>query len=448
MDFDTFNPDQTSDEMEVDFTNTKMVKSKTENDKFRQFLEDNLHGIVTCPMCLCTCSNPVVASDGYIYEITAFNQYVRVTGSWSFKSPLTRTPMTKDVMKVNLVSKFIEFADKYDLEITKNKIIISNSFEDNFEIILELFRNGQYDGIYNYKSFKLDHKDMNTNIFIQIILTTPYTNVNETLKCYQHMFSHAETLKFINTDTKENILHYLFKHCTIFELFPFVVDLLKTQGCDLMEMSNLENNYSNTPIEHAIERNNLKLMEYIITNGFIIKTNLPKIINNCLHLNLAEEYIIKLVMLLEDINAEYNNVSLFYTAIRNNKFAVVKYLKEKGTNLTIIDNQGNNIYMHACKYGNEIMKKYFIELCDNYEYETPIGWRLIDIVCYHCTGSVINQLLDKNVNVTHTIKQFQGKPVEYLPMNLVEINPNLQTEERHQIMDYMDQLFVIQIEFS
>jgi len=94
--------------------------------------------------------------------------------------------------------------------------------------------------------------------------------------------------------------------------------------------------------------------------------------------------------------------------------------------------------------GNTDIALMLLNICKNYELETDDGWRLIHIASFYCEKEVIYYLLEKNVAVTTPIKKYKGKNLNYLPINLIELNINIDELEKNKLIDYIITLMDIQ----
>lgn len=166
-----------------------------------------------------------------------------------------------------------------------------------------------------------------------------------------------------------------------------------------------------TILHHLIKNNNYELIEYILN-----KNNISSDLINSLFYYAIKNYKFNLIKLLikygADVNILENNVSPLDNAIKYCDLLVVSYLIEN--NAQIIYNISNNKYfvhnsvITAIKYNKLDILKYFIDVLninpDCYEYNYYLeNYKYSSLMCAIETNNneLIKYLIDKKVNVNY-----------------------------------------------
>lgn len=414
---------------------------KTPN--FRDFLEENLGSIIRCPIAQCVVGTPVVASDGFVYESTSLKQLTKLSHYSYFKSPITREKMDKDFIKIPLIIKLIEYADKYKLEVSKEKYLVEESYEDIFDDICTIFRNGNYEEIYGINKFKLDYIGMGSNTSLcQTVLTAQSHDNTGFLNALAYVFDNVESIH-ININGM-NILHFLCRFSIFTQLIIHVIEQLEIKYKLDINSFNTQDNYHKTPVDYLFDRGHPTLIELALTCGMQISGQLNKYIHTAIQTCNDSQTVINLIDKLEN-NNEFNgmNMSPLFTAIKYKRHDIINHLITK-VNVEQPNNNNINAIHYALQYGDPNIAIQLLDKCTDLEAEAYDGWRLIHMACYYCQKVVIDQLLDKDVRVNVQINKFQGKDVAYLPINLIEISQKINDHDKDQLIEYILQLMAIQ----
>ena len=446
-DFPTFEFSTDDNDNCCNFTDLPKNTTSEERNKFINFLENNLNGLVTCPLSLCAFTNPVLASDGFLYEQSAYVPYLK-SQSWGTKSSMTRKSITKNMYNFGFANKLIDYCDELGLELTKNKLELDESFENNFETIVSAFASGNYDFIYKFKEFALFQFDVSNVTFLELILKSKIIDANKALNCYKYILSNAKSL--VETSNGNNILHIIFRYATLFGLFEMTCNILKEKSIDIDKMNVFDKN-NRTPVSYGFERIDNRLFDFLVGSSFNYKNDLSRIAYCCMSSTLGtDDYTKKVISLMDNVNIPMDNenpYSILFYAIHAKNMNIIKFLiEEKGADTNLCDTGSRNAYMYACTNGNKEIINYMLSICTDLDHTTAMGWKLIHCVCYYGYAEHIYSLLEQNLDTTQAINQFENKPAEYLPLNLVELNKNLSDAEREQLVDYMSQLLIVQME--
>lgn len=420
--------------------NKHYIDVNTQADqKFTTFLEDNLSSIITCPISGSVFFSNAIASDGFYYEESVLKEFL--SRSSNPKSPLTREPITKKYHSAKLIQQMVTFADKYNLEVSKNKFINGDSFEENFEIIQNYIMNGQYENVYKFKNFILSFGDANNKLFCKNILDCEIINDNEYIKCMKYVLDNCTDLTFI-TNATNNILHIFFRYCKVIELIEYLFTIIPNDT--IQNMLSLKNIDNCCPIEFSLN-NILPVINYIFDKYIDINVSI-EMINSCIMKKLDNNIIMKLINQIDNINEFHSNMSPMFCAISTSNIDIINYLITKNYNMKIKSGEHMDTFHYAAKCRNSTVVEHILGMCDNYEDSESInGFKIIHIACYYNNFNVIMYLLEKFINLTEPITRFKNEEKSYLPINLIELNERLNDEEKRIIIDYIIQLMTLQM---
>ena len=430
------------DNMTTNHENPKHLVDGPNREQFMEFLESNLNSIISCPIAGTTFFNPVTCSDGFSYEASVIEEYqVQYPNS---KSPITREPLSKTLHKNNLILQLINYSDKYDLEVSKNKFINGDSFEENVEIIQSSIANGKYEDVYKFKNFILGFgQGQIDSLFCKKILNCAIHNSREYVNCIKYILDHSNDIEFVTTSSN-NILHVFFRFCKEIELIDYLLTKMISSAI-ITNMLDVIDDQGFSPIDMALN-NESPVFKYIIENNIITNAS-AIIVNSCILREVNNEMIIKLISQVNDINVFVgeNNMSPMFCAIRMGNIDIVDCLISKNYNMEMKSPSNLNAFHYAAKHGNSKILNYMLDMCSNLEEDSAGGWKIIHICSYYNTFDSIMYLLEKFVNLTIPITTFEGHNKEYLPINLVEINRNLKDDERQTLINEMIQLMELQL---
>ena len=405
-------------------------------NKFKAFLENHLRTLTNCHVTYCTCFDPVVASDGYVYEKTAFKDLIRHT----LTSPVTREHISTEFKPIDLVSKIIDHVEPLELEITSSKYITSTDFEENIDIIVDAIENKKYDNVKKFNKFKLGMATSDGNLFINRICKIRYTDESEGLKyleIFRYIIDNSDDIDFIKHNS--NILHSVFKYAMYIHILEYVMDKLKTMG-KLIQYSTMKDSWNEcTPIDLGFQRDKLVIdcmQKYnLITPEFILKS-IGSIVKSCSD----EDFIISMLANIKDVNEKFNDEYLISIAVNKNKYKVVKFLIQKGANLDIPSCcSDHSVIYNIFRHGSDDILKTILDIIDM-EKEIKDGWRPFHFVCYFRKKEMIHMMIDKGVSVNVPIKKFQGEDKDYLPMQLIELNERINESGREELIERIIQM--------
>lgn len=404
---------------------------------FAEFLENNLGDLIICPITTCVMCDPVIASDGFSYELSQLLQMKK----YSHRSPKTRETLSDIHIPVQHTKDLIFYADKYDLQVGKEKFIITNSFEDNLNEICDTLKNGNYDFIRKFKEFKLSHIDTNGRSFCQIVFESVQHNNEKGFEVLKYIFERSPDFEF-NLVNGQNVLHLLCRYACNVLFIDYIFKYLKSQ----ISKFNVPDIGNHLPIQYSWARKSEVIecvLSHIGTNSLVVP--IPYIVN--MMGNQVNSTIIKrMIDSTPDINDMSQGTSLLFKAIESHRTDLIKYLLGKGANAKQKNGSNENAIHHVCKFGDAECVFAIIDTVTTTDLEEECidGWRPIHIASYYSKRDVIEALLDRIVAVNVPITKFNGKECSYLPINLIESNTHLKDQDRDALIELVVQYMSFQ----
>jgi len=330
-----------------------------EDKKFQEFLENNIGKLTNCLITSCTVHDAIVASDGFVYEKTAFKELCK-TGY--LKSPVTREDMSPNSKPIKLVTDIIKFVEPYNLEALEQKYITSDLFEDNVDIICEALESNNFDLVVKFKSFKLDYICSGAVPFItKIISHKPKEEryYNRAVETILYIIENSETLDF-QLENGQTILHVLFKVGVFIHVFEHIIN--KLQKDNKLDKLNHPDINDCMPIEYGIQRKDKLIIDLIRKLGFELKPVIKKSIHFIIQYYENIELIKEMINLMEDVNEIYDDKIPIITAIICKKIEIIEYLLNKNADIsTNYNSYSQNAIHYAFQSGNNKIIKLIIE---------------------------------------------------------------------------------------
>lgn len=418
-----------------------LFMEKVDKKPFKQFLEDNLESLIVCPVSRSVIFDPVVATDGFIYEASILEQCMKHSSA----SPITREGLSSKTYSIPLINKIIEYGDKYKLTVCDNKYITDTSFESNFEIICSALANGTFEKIMKFNNFKLEMTDNAGKSFCELICKAKYDKNNNIVyfNCLKYIIENCSDLTV--QIGSQNIMHIFSRYCIFPKLISHICNILNKK-CDIESLM-VPDASGYDPLEYMVYRGDKKFIDVILESNLNIKAKLPKLVNISIEHSKTNDVPLLLISLLENKNIFVNDMSPLFASIRYNKEIIVDHLLNQNVDIYATNSLKLNAVHYACQYSTcNIFKKIINKCNDNsvLQQEALDGWTLIHIACYYNTTDVIEYLLSKDILVGKPIQKFKGKECQYLPLNLIELNQKIGEKDANELISNMIQMMELQ----
>lgn len=217
----------------------------------------------TCPITKCIFLDPVIASDGHIYERQAILQWIKKTG----QSPLTREKMSDELFPVVYFRDELREQLKKYPEYSSSIYRYLNSYDT--DEVTDIIERDSYNELFNYVDFSLRDDISITEGTKNKNKTFAYFvfKINNDSKLHQHIIRNSIDLFFdYDVGHKELPIHYICKYCSL----DTIQILLDEFDDKLNEQLEFRDDNNQTGLNYIIERHgrNDVLMEKIIKKNF------------------------------------------------------------------------------------------------------------------------------------------------------------------------------------
>lgn len=355
------------------------------DEKFTEFLEDNLESIINCPVSGTTFFNAVIGSDGFTYEDTVINEYVK--RSTNPTSPITRESITKTFSPNTHIIELIKFSDKYDLEASKNKFINNDSFEENYEVIQNCILSGKYDDVYKFKKFLISFNKQNSlqSFCYKILSCDNIQNMDEYVKCIKYILDNSDDKEFV-TNQSHNIFHIFFNKCRSIELIEYLFNIIPQEKHE--EMLMLPSNQGSSPLYLSFDNPNKNVFPYLIEKNVGIMVSI-RLVCIAIERGIDNNLIIKLIDKMDNVNGFYmNETSTMFSSIKMSNIVLIKYLIGKGYDMSAESTGGIHAIHYAVKYAKSDILDFILNM--NVKYDVTIKF--------------VNSCIQKKINNTIVTK--------------------------------------------
>ena len=291
-----------------------------------------------CPISHQIFLNPVVASDGHIYELTEISLW---------QSTHETSPITREIIN-NIFYTSRRTKDEVDNYLQLYPEELNNQYKmsnNNLEIENHI-KNGNYKKLLLYDNF--DHKFINEEVI---------------KKCPSYILKYIID-KCINLEASDNNgrspIHYICRNSTP-EIIKYIID--KNVNLEV------EDDKKMRPIHIICRYSTPEIIKYIID---------------------------------KNVDLECENIDKWrpiHIICRYSAPEMIKYIMDKNVNLECENiNKWRPIHF-ICRYSTPEMIKYIIDKNVNLECETSDKWRPIHFICRYSTPEIIKYIIDKNVNL-------------------------------------------------
>ena len=366
--------------------------------KQKRNLVNLVTGYITCPISLQVFKNPVMASDGNIYEKRELKNWLK----YKRTSPLTREDLknftslikcttmrnlTNDVL-LNERAENLQYAYIKDYRHERNINKINAIFENDFPT------KNTINKILKYREFKLDN-------FSNIVQVIKKTNISE--DAMLHIIDNIIDIEY-EFSNNYKLVHYACQYGT-----PATIKRLIDRGVNLE--CTTYNDWK--PIHFACKYSSPDIIMYMINKGVDIECQTSLGLRP-IHL-ICEYATVEMIKYIIDKEVDLeattsNNLKPIHLICKHKiNIAALKYIIEGGANMETIADTDNLRPIHmACLQSNlsgfEAVK-YLIENGVNLEAELSNGCRPIHIASKYSSIETIQYIIDQGVNLECTTKE-------------------------------------------
>jgi ankyrin repeat protein len=474
---------------EVDFTNyeeKKRLQKKITEMNIK--LETNIENVLRCPLSSMLFGNSVIADDKVIYENQMINNYLK-NYAYNKTSPITKIKISTNFYEVKLIDEIVDELIKLKPELKDDVYEIDYSYSANKISINKFINNFEFNKLTYYHNFLLNDNISNCSCGdcgsnFKNILFDKCTD----LKIIDYVIKNSLDKNDFDSNG-DTLVHTVCRKYDL-HIIKFVID-----HYDI----NLKNSNGDTPLHIVCQNNiNIDIIKYFIDKGanflsennsrhnpidLLHKAHISANNNNKKNIDKIISYIIQILIneplknfphnqnLIHFLCRNYNNLNLYkklkkeydFDLVDNNGIRpihilselcpndldIYKYfIEEKRVNFKAEDNNGRiPIHILAAQCNNMTILEYFIEEKKvNLECVDINGWKPIHFICRYGTMETIEYFLCKGVDLISPIKRYKGSEKTYFPLNMVELNEKINSNERDELINYMIQLQQIQIQ--
>lgn len=302
--------------------------------------------VYICPLTQKLILDPIIASDGYVYERQAFINYIK----YNSVSPITKIQLDKNII---VDYKIIEIINN-NTHIGINTIY-KNDHNNNKEYVKYIIREYEYNKLYYFKNFNL-YILLNDDLFR--ILLTNCRDDNIIKYVIDNIYDMESTDVY-----KNNITHYV---ATLgnSEIVKYIVD--KKINLELPNM------YGSRFIHFILRYLDFETLKYILNNT---------------QLNLEVP--------------EHRGIKPIHTVCRYGTENMIKYLINLNVNLEVKTHKGITPLYTACKYSTPEIIKCLLDKGIERNYSVD-GEYIINIICKKYDKEMIQFCIDNAMDIYKT----------------------------------------------
>lgn len=381
---------------------------------------DNILNVddITCPITSFVISEPVVASDGHIYEKMAIDNWLvhRKT------SPLTRELLEKQVYHCSDLKRCIDTYLAQHPEIKDMQFSSSTSHLDNIIIVNNLIGSGNFSGTFdgllnftNYNLYKIYEHEMLSTLLSKTnldVIKHVMDNCDDLNTCVLNKLFLYSVFKYINSTTGEYIIN------KFLELNP---DMFKEESGDAGVIRNICFNTNTHAFYFLMDKyvlsNDVTICNYSFLN--CISQNI-RVVDRLMYLiqkgftfpKFGEDDLVKKILERSD-SSKFTNALCFLE--KNNM--LIEYL------ITPCFSEKTKLIHMVCRKfsSNDGLIKYVVDLYIKYglsaelESESEYKSRPIHFICQKCSLDVLKYLISVIPTIDINCENILvGKPTDYV----------------------------------
>lgn len=337
---------------------------------------------IYCPITGQIFFEPVIASDGQVYEKTAIHAWFKTHNS----SPITKsTIINKNLVDCFMMKRIVDSAFKTNPELRKDQFFCINPYR-----LVTLIKKGDIE-----QACSLINKDTNDTIIFD-----NKDDIDVLLKSDQVMDSIIDNKKRICSIQNMCIIFHAIKICSE----EIQKKLVTTCGMDDLIM---RNKYKVSALHMAARQSSFEIMKLIIDRGVSVQ-EVTYVNNNVLHYACHDpsnegvkkvEYLIKKKINLKSINS--NGSTPLHVASKYSSPDTCRLLIEHGAVINSLDKHQTHPFHNACRYNTDKVVDIFINM--KIDPNTPAKHNSTPL---HC--AILNT--NNNINIINTLLKIGANP--------------------------------------
>lgn len=376
---------------------------------------------IKCPITREIMYDPVVASDGVVYERDAIEKWL----SMNSHSPVTKESLKKDIYDCSILKRYIDQYIKDNPKKKKKQYEPSFDYNDNKDQINKFISSNQFNKLLNYKNYDIKNMCLYINHMVSNCSQLDIINyvIRNCINIKEYLDGSAynllqrlckkdnlDMIKYFveevgmniestqNSSKKDNLIHIACR-----EEATNIISYLISKGVNLES----ENNEKVRPIHIACSKKNINIVKQLIDHGVNLDCKNNDDVrpidyacenNNMDIIKILIEY--KVDLSDKDI---YDN-TILHRIVKNSSLATVEYIIEMGldTQLEMVNMDGDRPIHIACQYNkNNDVIKYLASKTD-LEATNKKGYTPLHCLCRSNNVDMVKYFCELNVNTSCT----------------------------------------------
>lgn len=406
---------------------------------------NNMLNIFRCPFTKSIhTKGHILTDDGYIYSQGGLSDYFR---GYDYQiSPITKQRIYDKTSQVPLFAQLVEEYSNI-VPITQYMFIESNNYIDNKNIIYRHITNKDFTKLLQYKEFILFDSNINGENLIWILST-----MCDDLKIFKYILENSIDLYDVSQPSRFTVLHYVCMYSNL-DIIKYVLTLEFDIQQKTVDGRNI--------LLLAVAKNkNRDIIPYLINDKKMNpdeKTNYSQSnIQNMTSFEIMCRYNFSIDMFkyfqsinkaLEILsNGDYTLLTILeFCNDLDNDLDFITYLKNLGWRFNITNNNGClPIHFAARCSPNTKIIELILQITNNIglDVEDKTGWKPIHYAFRYNNSEIILYFACLGKNLKDRIKNYNGTPANYTPIELLQKNnnKNIKNDDYDMINDIVTSL--------
>lgn len=412
-------------------------------DKDKIF-EKNLDKCMRCPITTMYMESPIIADDGYCYELDAIEDYHMHKPWGNFRSPLNRQTISTNFIKIPLMNEIItEFSKIHDCD--KLDFYESNyTYPQNRIKIIQFLKDKDFSKLLKYTDFKLNDIIVISSPFYNSSLRTFLLKHCKNIQILTHVIDNS--IDVSESDARSwNLLHHVCHSA------PKLV-VLHVMDMDIDIDLNSKTYEGHSPLHLLCEREDI---DYDMIENLISRGADPYIENgdgmNAYEIIIVTNPCKEAFKYLSHVDGLFNKDILngkkliHFICEKSEDIDLYQQLFDMGVDFNVPDVHNITPIMYLTTHCKDIeLFKFMVNTVTDLEAEDATGWRLVHYVCRYGTAEMIEYILFAGFQLNVCTQYYGQQKVNYFPNNMVELNNKITEDDCEILVNLILQMMQIQ----